>query len=87
MSEILLLLDDCVHYSSQGTDHKRLDVADTAVIMSATSGYDENELLWDILGPPDYDNFDEPTPWSNKTPTLMALTIIFMVRLCPGLLI
>ncbi|KAK9423793.1 hypothetical protein SUNI508_03809 [Seiridium unicorne] len=46
--------------------------------MSATSGYDENELLWDILGPGDYDNLDEPIPWSNKKSTLMGLTITFM---------
>lgn len=49
--------------------------------MSATSGYDENELLWDILGPPEYNNLDEPIPWSNKKSTLMGLTITFMVRL------
>ncbi|KAH8199254.1 hypothetical protein TruAng_006594 [Truncatella angustata] len=47
--------------------------------MSATSGYDENELLWDILGPPDYDNLDEPVPWSNKKSTIMGLTITFML--------
>lgn len=48
--------------------------------MAATSGYDENELLWDILGPPDYNNLDEPTPWSNQKSTIMGLTITFMVR-------
>jgi hypothetical protein len=48
--------------------------------MAATSGYDENELLWDILGPPDYNNLDEPTPWSNKKSNIMGLTITFMVR-------
>ncbi|KAF7522912.1 hypothetical protein G7054_g11959 [Neopestalotiopsis clavispora] len=46
--------------------------------MAATSGYDENELLWDILGPPDYNNLDEPTPWSNKKSNIMGLTITFM---------
>ncbi|KAI0159273.1 hypothetical protein BJ166DRAFT_327327 [Pestalotiopsis sp. NC0098] len=47
--------------------------------MAATSGYDENELLWDILGPPDYNNLDEPTPWSNQKSTIMGLTITFML--------
>lgn len=48
--------------------------------MSATSGYDENELLLNVLGPPDYDNFGEPTPWANKKSSLMGLTITFMVQ-------
>jgi hypothetical protein len=42
------------------------------------SGYDENELLLDLLGPPDYDNSGEPMPWSNKPATLMGLIITFL---------
>ncbi|KAI0127162.1 hypothetical protein BJ170DRAFT_595043 [Xylariales sp. AK1849] len=43
------------------------------------SGNDENELLINVLGPGDYDNLDEPTPWSNKKSTLMGLPITFMI--------
>jgi hypothetical protein len=57
-----------------------LDQKSLSVVMSATSGYDENELLLNLLGPGDYDNFNEPTPWANKKSSLMGLTITFMVR-------
>lgn len=75
----LLLFGDCVHRLLLSTPSPRLEIAKLAGAMSATSGYDEDELLWDILGPPDYNNLDEPTPWSNKKSTLFGLTITFMV--------
>ncbi|KAI1841350.1 hypothetical protein JX265_013450 [Neoarthrinium moseri] len=47
--------------------------------MAATSGYDENEPMLDILDPSDYDNLNDPIPWSNKKPTIMGLTITFLL--------
>ncbi|KAH8681765.1 hypothetical protein BX600DRAFT_31080 [Xylariales sp. PMI_506] len=40
---------------------------------------DENELLIDVLGPSDYDNFGEPVPWSNKRQNILGLTITFLI--------
>lgn len=48
--------------------------------MVVRSGYDESELLLDLLGQ-DYDNFGEPTPLPNRPEVLRGFTITFLVRL------
>jgi len=44
---------------------------------------DDNTVLLDLFGPPeDYNNFQEPKPWTNEASTLIGFVTAFLVRTC-----
>jgi len=50
--------------------------------MGIFDGFDPNIKMIDILGPPAYNNLDEPLPWANHIPTLEGLILSFLVSIC-----
>lgn len=46
--------------------------------MALGMNLDDIQLIY-VMGKPEYNNLDEPTPWSNRPEVLKGLTITFLV--------